>query len=76
MGPWLSFSGSILHIPNFRSQPDVKMYVASITTIPNDVPPEKESRVWRCMPIPKVAKDVLKEMLDVSLLKVSTDKIL
>ncbi len=63
------YSGSILHIPQFRSQPSMHKYVASITTIPQAVAPEKESKLWGCLPIPKAAKDILKQMLDVSMLK-------
>ena len=64
------YSGSILHISEFRSQPNFKQYVASITAIPNELPPEKESTFWKSLPIPKAAKDILKQMLDLSLLKV------
>jgi MFS family permease len=63
------YSGSVLHIPQFRSQPDVGRYAASITTIPGNVAPEKESKIWGCLPIPKTAKDILKQMLDLSMLK-------
>ena len=66
------YSGSVLHIPQFRSQPDVNTYVASITTIPDALPPEKEGRCWRNIPLPKAAKDILRQMLDMSLLKVGT----
>lgn len=63
------YSGSIRHIPQFQSQPDVKTYLVSTTSIPAAVPPEKESCIWRCLNVPKAAKDILKEMLDLSLLK-------
>ncbi|CAH1797665.1 unnamed protein product [Owenia fusiformis] len=60
-------SGSVLNIPQFRSQPNVKSYVTSITTIPDSVAPEKESKCWSC--VPKSAKDTLQMMLDISILK-------
>ena len=62
------YSGSVLHIAHFNSQPDVKTYIKSVTSIPAAVPPEKESCIWNCLRLPKAAKDILKEMLDVSLL--------
>ncbi len=37
----------------------------------DELPPEKESRCWRSVPLPKAAKDILRQMLDCSLLKVS-----
>ena len=61
------YSGSIIHIEEFRSQPNMRSYMRSVTSIPAALPPEKESKVWRCLPIPKVAKDTLKSMLDISL---------
>lgn len=63
------YSGSMLHVPQFRSQPDVTSYVASVTTIPDAVPPEEETGCWKYLCFSKVAKDILKEMLDISLLK-------
>ena len=63
------YSGSILHIHEFRSQPDFKQYVASITTIPNEISPDKEGRIWKTIPLPKAAKDILRQMLDPSLLR-------
>ena len=62
------YSGSLLRIPHFNSQPDVKTYVKSVTSIPATVAPEKESCIWSCLMLPKAAKDILKEMLDFSLL--------
>ncbi|XP_067677004.1 monocarboxylate transporter 14-like [Haliotis asinina] len=64
------YSGSVLNIPQFRSQPDVRSYITSITTIPGEIAPEKESPVWQlCTCVPKSAKDTLQEMMDLSLLK-------
>ena len=62
------YSGSVLQIPEFNSQPDVKTYIKSVTSIPTSVAPEKESCIWSCVRVPKAAKDILKEMLDISLL--------
>ena len=63
------YSGSVMHITEFRSQPDVRSYVRSITSIPRDNEPEQESIIWRCLRVPKVAKHVLQDMLDLSLFK-------
>ena len=63
------YSGSVMRITEFRSQPDVRSYVRSITSIPRDTEPEHESAIWRCLCVPKVAKHVLQDMLDLSLFK-------
>ena len=63
------YSGSVMRITEFRSQPDVRSYVRSITSIPRDTEPEQESAIWRCLRVPKVAKHVLQDMLDLSLFK-------
>ena len=63
------YSGSVMRITEFRSQPDVRSYVRSITSIPRDNEPEKESIIWRCLRVPKVAKHVLQDMLDLALFK-------
>ncbi|KAI0211223.1 Monocarboxylate transporter 9, partial [Lamellibrachia satsuma] len=63
------YSGSVMRITEFRSQPDVRSYVRSITLIPRDTEPEQESAIWRCLRVPKVAKHVLQDMLDLSLFK-------
>ncbi|XP_029647396.1 monocarboxylate transporter 7 isoform X2 [Octopus sinensis] len=62
------YSGSIVHIPQFQSQPDMTSYITSITTIPGMIPAEKTSLFWDFICIPKTAKDTLREMLDFSLL--------
>lgn len=62
------YSGSIVHIPQFRSQPNIDSYVTSITSIPgvSEVP---KTSVWdHCTCLPKSVVDTLKEMLDFSLL--------
>ncbi|XP_052061336.1 monocarboxylate transporter 14-like [Mytilus californianus] len=66
------YGGSIDRIPQFRSQPNVHSYVASITSIPGIDEPERSS-VWdKCTCLPKTVTDILKEMLDFSLmLKIS-----
>lgn len=66
------YRGSIDRIPQFRSQPNVHSYVTSITSIPGIDEPEKPS-VWnKCTCLPKTVTDILKEMLDFSLmLKIS-----
>lgn len=62
------YSGSIIHIPQFQSQPDMNSYITSITTIPGTLMVEKESWIWDYICISKAAKDTLREMLDFSLL--------
>ncbi|XP_050415563.1 monocarboxylate transporter 14 [Patella vulgata] len=61
------YSGSVLNIPQFRSQVDMRSYIQSITTIPTEQ--HNESVFWKLLPIPKSAKDTMREMLDISLLK-------
>ena len=61
------YSGSLLNVTHFRSQPDVKMYVKSMMSIPEAVSPENESCLCRCLP--KSAKDTVREMMDVSLFR-------
>ncbi|RUS82819.1 hypothetical protein EGW08_009439, partial [Elysia chlorotica] len=56
------YSGSVLNIPQFQSQVDMKSYITSITTIPG----ESE---FCCAFLPRSARDVLGEMIDVSLFK-------
>lgn len=63
------YSGSVLHIPEFRSQPNVNSYVKSITTIPDMYSPEQENYICHCIPISKAARDTLKQMTDLSLLR-------
>lgn len=67
------YSGSIVNINEFRSQPDMHSYITSITSIPGDVgvlDHRGDTRLHRiCSCLPKPVVDVLSEMLDVSLLK-------
>ncbi|CAG5118604.1 unnamed protein product, partial [Candidula unifasciata] len=58
------YSGSVLNIPQFHSQPDMKSYIASITMIPRE---RGVQRFFSCLPTP--VQDVLAEMMDVSLFK-------
>jgi hypothetical protein len=63
------YSGSVNRIPAYTSQPDMRSYITSITTIPGEVelPP---SSVWdSCTCLPKSIVDTLRDMLDFSLLK-------
>ena len=64
------YSGSIVNIHEFRSQPSMTSYIASITTIPGEIPEDvTEGRLHRwCSCLPKPVADILSEMLDVSLL--------
>ena len=64
------YSGSIININEFRSQPSMTSYVASITSIPGEAPLDHvDGRVHKwCLCLPKPVADVLSEMLDVSLL--------
>ncbi|KAK7488006.1 hypothetical protein BaRGS_00020751 [Batillaria attramentaria] len=55
------YSGSVLNIPQFRSQPDMKSYITSITTIPGELAYLTGES--------KSCSDTLQEMLDMSLLK-------
>ena len=64
------YSGSVLNIAQFRSQPNMRSYITSITSIPGGVPPEEESCLWKLCPcIPTSIKDILQDMMDLSLLK-------
>ncbi|XP_060073573.1 monocarboxylate transporter 14-like [Ylistrum balloti] len=61
------YSGSVLNIPQYRSQPDMRSYIASITTIPGDI--DQKATCWdKCTCLPKSVVDTLSEMLDISLL--------
>ncbi|CAG5134291.1 unnamed protein product [Candidula unifasciata] len=69
------YSGSVLNIPQFRSQPDMKSYITSITTIPGEMEfvegPSPSSKFINtvCSCLPRPARDILSEMADVSLFK-------
>lgn len=66
------YSGSIAHINEFRSQPDMNSYITSIVSIPGDLGVQdtrtdtKLHKICSCLPKPVV--DILSEMMDVSLL--------
>lgn len=64
------YSGSIVNINEFRSQPSMTSYITSITSIPGETPMDRvdgKLHKW-CSCLPKPVVDVLSEMLDVSLL--------
>ena len=61
------YSGSVLNVPHFKSQPDVQTYVKSMMSIPEEVPREKESCL--CQLLPKSVKDTVREMMDVTLFR-------
>lgn len=64
------YSGSIVNINEFRSQPSMTSYITSITSIPGETPMDRvdgKMHKW-CSCLPKPVVDVLSEMLDVSLL--------
>ncbi|KAH9504478.1 hypothetical protein Btru_062880 [Bulinus truncatus] len=69
------YSGSVLNIPQFKSQTDIKSFITSITTIPGEMEfvdgPSPSSRCINnyCSCLPRPARDVLSEMVDVSLFK-------
>lgn len=65
------YSGSVHNLPLFRSQPDMKSYITSITTIPGEtaIVAGGEAKVWSYLCFPQSVKDTLQEMLDFSLLK-------
>ncbi|ESP01999.1 hypothetical protein LOTGIDRAFT_92970, partial [Lottia gigantea] len=63
------YSGSVLNIPQFKSQPDMRSYIQSITTIPTEIERKEESHFWQYLCIPNSAKDTLREMMDFSLFR-------
>ena len=64
------YSGSILHIPEFQSQPNVQGYMKSVTSIPPIIQPfEDNKKGFTCDCLPKSLMDTLKEMMDISLFK-------
>ncbi|XP_054723796.1 monocarboxylate transporter 12-like [Uloborus diversus] len=80
------YSGSIRNLPEYKqSQGDVRSYVASVTSIPRDIPvshsvlgdnrsvvmdgPSKPEVCPECLRLPKSMTDTMYEMLDFSLLK-------
>jgi hypothetical protein len=62
------YSGSVMNFHQFRSQPDMRSYVTSITAIPRDIPEERPCCTEMACPcLPKTATDTLREMMDCSL---------
>ncbi|XP_074653250.1 monocarboxylate transporter 12-like [Tubulanus polymorphus] len=62
------YSGSVANIHQFRSQPDIKSYITSITEIPQADTYESKCFLWRCPCLPKAVADTLMNMMDCSLL--------
>ena len=62
------YSGSVLHVPEFSSHPNIRNYVKSVTTIPDEFETEEGSYICRCIPISKSAKDTLKQVIRFCLL--------
>ncbi|KAL3886291.1 hypothetical protein ACJMK2_026298 [Sinanodonta woodiana] len=63
------YSGSVVNIREYKSHTSMTSYTASVTTIPRAVKGEPECRLWKYCPcLPKPIKDVLQQMLDVSIL--------
>ncbi|ESP02002.1 hypothetical protein LOTGIDRAFT_212648 [Lottia gigantea] len=65
----LFYSGSIMHIPQYRSQQDMKTYIKSVTSIPGDMLDDESYHFIRCKCIPNSARDALEQMLNFSVLK-------
>ncbi|KAL5004781.1 hypothetical protein ScPMuIL_018237 [Solemya velum] len=61
------YSASLLNIPMYKSHPE--LYVTSITSIPDQIGDSQEWRIFRIFQISPEFRDVLREMLDFSLLK-------
>lgn len=63
------YNGSIEKIPQFQFQPNMRRYSISITAVPGVSEPEKKASVWdKCTCLPKSVTNILKEMLDISLI--------
>ncbi|GFO32962.1 monocarboxylate transporter 12 [Plakobranchus ocellatus] len=68
------YSGSVLNIPQYHSEADMKSYITSITTFPGasefvDSPKSSKCINKCCGFLPRSARDVLGVMVDISLLK-------
>ena len=63
------YSGSVQNLPEYKSNQDMQAYVKSVTSIPCDIPPEKDGLLWSCLRFFKSMTDTLREMMDFSLLK-------
>ena len=64
------YSGSIANLKEFKaSNQDMTSYVNSMTSIPDDViPDDKTGCVWACARMCKSLTDIMKEMMDFSLM--------
>ncbi|XP_055865455.1 monocarboxylate transporter 2-like isoform X3 [Biomphalaria glabrata] len=69
------YSGSVLNIPQYKSQTDIKSFITSITTIPGEMEfvdgpsPSFKCINKYCSCLPRPARDVLSEMVDITLFK-------
>ncbi|XP_059179085.1 monocarboxylate transporter 5-like isoform X1 [Physella acuta] len=69
------YSGSVLNIPEYKSQTDIRSFITSITTIPGEMEfvdgPSPSSRCINslCSFLPRSVRDILSEMVDISLFK-------
>ena len=60
------YSGSIMHIPEFRVQPDMKNYIRSVTSIQSEQE-IGDSPCFKCLP--RSSRDTLADMLNIHLFK-------
>ena len=60
------YGGSIASLPQYKSQPDLKSYIASVTVIPQVTPLPEEDRLCQC--IPQDTLQWLKNCLDLAIL--------
>ena len=56
------YSGSLLHVEQFHSAPDVHKYVKSVTSVPGSIEPERTYRLCHCIPISKASYDTLTQV--------------
>lgn len=61
------YSGSLMNIPQYKSNPE--MYITSIQSIPEIISDDKEWFLLRCLNLSPEMKDAIHQMLDFSLLK-------
>ena len=60
------YGGSIASLPQYKSQPDLKSYIASVTVIPQITPLPEEDKLCQC--IPQGTLQWLKNCLDLAIL--------
>ena len=60
------YGGSIASLPQYKSQPDLKFYIASVTVIPQVTSLPEEDRLCQC--IPQDTLQWLKNCLDLAIL--------